>query len=70
MAIIQQTGTHHNHKSRSVNNLQFCRVVPFVLLTNGGGVSEAEKARQISEIVGVKVRIYCSFSQIHSQVLL
>lgn len=30
------------------------RKVPFVLLTNGGGVTEEEKAKQISEIVGVK----------------
>ncbi|KAI7888702.1 HAD-like domain-containing protein [Mucor mucedo] len=31
------------------------RNIPFVLLTNGGGVTEEEKARQISEIVGVKI---------------
>ncbi|KAG1046649.1 hypothetical protein G6F46_007586 [Rhizopus delemar] len=31
------------------------RKVPFVLLTNGGGVTEEEKAEQISEIVGVRI---------------
>ncbi|RCH85863.1 hypothetical protein CU098_003770, partial [Rhizopus stolonifer] len=31
------------------------RRIPFVLLTNGGGVSEEEKARQISELVGIKI---------------
>ncbi|OBZ90468.1 putative CDP-alcohol phosphatidyltransferase class-I family protein C22A12.08c [Choanephora cucurbitarum] len=31
------------------------RHIPFVLLTNGGGVTEEEKARQISELVGVKI---------------
>ncbi|KAI9244543.1 HAD hydrolase [Sporodiniella umbellata] len=31
------------------------RKIPFVLLTNGGGVTEEEKANQISEIVGVKI---------------
>jgi ribonucleotide monophosphatase NagD (HAD superfamily) len=33
----------------------YTRQVPFVLLTNGGGVTEAEKASQISEIVGVRI---------------
>jgi ribonucleotide monophosphatase NagD (HAD superfamily) len=32
--------------------------VPFVLLTNGGGVTEEEKAEQISEIVGVRVLFF------------
>ncbi|KAI7906483.1 HAD-like domain-containing protein [Cokeromyces recurvatus] len=31
------------------------RTIPFVLLTNGGGMTEEEKARQISELVGVKI---------------
>lgn len=34
------------------------RKVPFVLLTNGGGVTEEEKAEQISEIVGVRVLFF------------
>lgn len=32
--------------------------MPFVLLTNGGGVTEEEKAEQISEIVGVRVLFF------------
>ncbi|ORE04773.1 HAD-superfamily hydrolase [Rhizopus microsporus var. microsporus] len=35
------------------------RKIPFVLLTNGGGMTEEEKAKQISEIVGVKVDPKC-----------
>ncbi|CEP13796.1 hypothetical protein [Parasitella parasitica] len=31
------------------------RNIPFVLLTNGGGVTEEEKARQISKLVGIKI---------------
>ncbi|CAO3649520.1 unnamed protein product [Mucor fragilis] len=31
------------------------RKIPFVLLTNGGGVTEEEKARQISELVDVEI---------------
>ncbi|ORX63066.1 HAD-superfamily hydrolase [Hesseltinella vesiculosa] len=31
------------------------RKVPFVLLTNGGGMTEASKAEQISDMVGVKI---------------
>lgn len=40
--------------------VSICRNIPFVLLTNGGGVSEEEKARQISELVGIKVIIKCN----------
>ncbi|KAI8062245.1 HAD-like domain-containing protein [Gongronella butleri] len=31
------------------------RKIPFVLLTNGGGMTEATKAQQISDMVGVKI---------------
>jgi ribonucleotide monophosphatase NagD (HAD superfamily) len=39
-----------------MNSIEKYRNIPFVLLTNGGGVTEEEKARQISELVGVKVQ--------------
>jgi hypothetical protein len=32
------------------------RRIPFVLLTNGGGMTEAAKAEQVSDLIDVKVK--------------
>ncbi|KAJ1879091.1 hypothetical protein LPJ71_010829, partial [Coemansia sp. S17] len=37
-------------------NNRLRRRIPFVLLTNGGGVSEADKAADISRLLGVEIR--------------
>ncbi|KAJ2885633.1 hypothetical protein H4R27_001214 [Coemansia aciculifera] len=37
-------------------NNRLRRRIPFVLLTNGGGVSEADKASDISRLLGVEIR--------------
>lgn len=58
-------GQHKKHLLIPGNN----RHIPYVLLTNGGGVTEAEKASQISEILGVEVRYLKKlFRMAHDQV--
>lgn len=54
MVIIQLTGKTKTRQTIYKSHTAI-RNIPFVLLTNGGGVTEEEKARQISELVGVKV---------------
>lgn len=59
------TGTAQEAFADPGNN----RHIPYVLLTNGGGVTEAEKASQISEILGVEVRYLKKlFRMAHDQV--
>lgn len=68
METIQQTGNKSKEKKKGdkPSKLSF-RKVPFVLLTNGGGMTEEEKANQISEIVGVKVCVCLSPEFFHHQ---
>jgi ribonucleotide monophosphatase NagD (HAD superfamily) len=54
--IIIGKSSNKNKSKQCTFNLVLCRNIPFVLLTNGGGVTEEEKARQISELVGIKVK--------------
>lgn len=54
MVIIPLTGKTKTRQTIYKSHIAI-RNIPFVLLTNGGGVTEEEKARQISELVGVKV---------------